>query len=144
MKNKTILLIIALLVIVGIYVIYSSSYEKQDDSNVLKEVFPELNDYCKILEDQAIASNCPTCRFYPFSDGQYFEEVTAEKYSESLPGPGKHYYLISEEEDNLRVDIKMVILYGRTTRGIEAEFSFLTDENGNVLEKDLPDLSCIT
>jgi|WetSurMetagenome_2_1015567.scaffolds.fasta_scaffold540722_1 hypothetical protein len=151
MKNRpyTWILVLILVIVVAAFAYHLSAilnekkeiphegnYSSQEIINIIK---PEIDKYCKTLNDNAIHSGCPTCTSYVNDKNESY--VYVNNLSEDTSNI--HSYTIQNDGSSYNVEMKLHLIYGRNDRPGSALLTFKIDENGTIISKDLPVKGCV-
>ena len=152
MKKKSYIwiLVLILIIAIGAFIYHLSVIlnEKKEIPNeegnysnpeILNIVKPEIDRYCKTLTKNAVNSACPTCTSYVNDKNETY--VYVNNLSEDTSNV--HSFTIQNENNSYNVEMKLHLIYGRNDRPGSALLTFKIDENGSIINKDLPVKGCV-
>ena len=137
--KKTFITILICIILLGV-VFAILTYSNKDllvnnglsDQEIVSIIKPEVDSYCNILESNATTSSCPTCRI----DG-YSREGAPTTYSWPLQ------YAVQKLPNGFRIDAKIPLILGYNTRTRTQIVSFELDNEGSIINKDMPIAECL-
>ena len=131
---------IALIVLVAIILIIVSFYneiKKNTDeftlnrNQIVEIIFPVINDYCDLLENNAKNSGYPTCYFKVFNLS-YYEKV------DEITNTNSPQYLYKDEDGKIIIKMNIPLIYGQNTRTGHILGNFTLSSSGEIIEKNIP------
>ena len=156
MKKGLIIGIIAVLLIVVLVVVFYNKpiVEEKEDKNLLtseqiQEVIePEITEFCDFLDEQFNSSVCPVCRkiglYDPTVEGNYIYYHYVNYSDLDNYGAFVNYYY-EKNGDNYNVYVNILTaLGGMATKSGYGKHSFVLDNSGNIISKDLNPPSCLS
>jgi hypothetical protein len=145
----TIIIGLILIVGIGIYYFINNYHQNNEIPNnegnfssqaILNIILPEINDYCKTLNDNAIHSSCPTCTHFVNDKNETYVYVNNISEDDSYE---TNKYTIENEGTNYIVNMKLHLIYGRNDRPGEVTLYFEINSNGKIVDKNLPVKACV-
>lgn len=142
-KDKGVIIIIffAIIIILGCIALKNLRQKIEPSPQELLEIVkPEINDYCNILEGNAIYSTCPTCMYYhPLNKDESYVYVEALNESDYR----SHEYIIEKVGDYYQLTMQLQLIYGRNDRPGRVIILFKVNERGDIIDEDLPIKECL-
>ena len=132
MDKKLVAVISVLIVLILIFVVKPTNNKELTGEDLLEVVYPILQEDCSYLSGFEYSANenlasdrCPDCNLVSLED---FE----------LGGSGNgNYYSFEEVDGNYFLDVSVLITFSRNTYRGTLDYSFILDNERNVLEKSL-------
>ncbi len=145
-KSLMILSIITLFLVSGCVRIEPEP-EDLTGEDLIKIALPSIEKYCQDLNEQVTHSACPTCRWTEqekFVEVSDFSLLEPNEYNEFafLKKDNDNDSMFSIENSKYILRINLLVIYGRNTRTGTSELRFVIDNKGNILEKDLEEMTC--
>lgn len=141
MKKALILGGVALIATLGI-LFYFVTLDRPELSQeeILEVIKPEIQSYCQDLDDAAMDSHCTICGGVYSGELEHQNYLYVESFDE---GQRERYkYMIEEDGKNYLVTSKIHRIAGQNNRpSSPVELTFEIDRDGNIVEKDIPEVS---